>query len=185
MRDLQWVTDNQSHGHMAVTPNAKTGYLRPYVLIHDQAVFQAGSPFAVIRLGDVLDVLLVNADETGRAGKYRVYANLNSAMEKDLRVVPNTSELILSVPRSIFPYVWEGSIQLKKITPGDYGIKVFIGKRKGYENGNLLNVVKPNISRTGFVQKISTLDRQRRPGDVATLLLLGTGFAPNDLEMFK
>src|SRR5258708_5532807 len=155
MRDLQWVTANQIHGHMTATPNATTEYLRPYVYIHDHAVFQAGSPFAVIRRGDVLDILRVTTPQTGRAGTFRVYANLDPAMEKHLRIVPNTPELVLSVPHSVSPYVWEGSVLLKKVTPGDYGVTIYIGERKVYENDKLLHLVKPNIGKTGFVHRLS------------------------------
>jgi len=128
---------------------------------------------------------LVHTDETGRAGKFRIYANLDAAMEKQLRIVPNTPELVLSVPHSISPYVWEGSIHLKKITPGDYGVTIYIGKREVYKNDKLIRTVKPNISKTGFVRKLSAAEPHRRPGDVVTLYLVGSGFVPKDITLFK
>jgi CheY-like chemotaxis protein len=185
MHDLQWVTANQIHGHLKATPNAVTGYWKPYVYIHEQAVFQADSPFAVIRPGDVLDILLVNADETGRSGKFRVYANLNAAMEKEFRLVPDTPELELSTPRAIAPFVWEGLVRLKKITAGEYGLTAYIGKHEVYQNKALIQVVKPNISKMGFAQRLSALERHRRPGDRVTLYLLGSGFVPKDITLFK
>jgi len=183
-QDLQWVTANQIHGQMTATAAAKTQYLRPIVFIRDHAVFQADSPFAVIRSGDVLDILLIDANDTGSAGKYRLYANLDPAMEKRLRIIPNTPELVLSAPRRVLPYVWEGTVHLKKPIPGVYGVKVYIGDQDVYENNEWIHTVKPNIGNRGFARKLSVAEPHRRPGDIVTLYLLGSGFDPKDIAMF-
>src|SRR5258708_38764305 len=106
-------------------------------------------------------------------------------MEKKLRIVSNTPELVLSAPQSISPFVGEGHVRLKRLTPGDYGVKVYIGEQKVYENNKLIQTVKPNVGHAGFARQLSAQEPYRRPGDVATLYLLGSGFVPNDIAMFK
>src|SRR5262249_26264226 len=60
IRNLHLVTINQIEGEFVVLPTAPSQYVFPYVLLNNVPVFQASTPFAVIRPGEVLDIVFTH-----------------------------------------------------------------------------------------------------------------------------
>src|SRR4029077_13720793 len=96
IKNLQLVTANQIHGDMEVGANAQTAFVYPRVLIKNLPVFSAPEPFAVVRKGDVLTIIFISMEESGRAGRFRVITNLDDELFKQFQVSPSTPGLQIS-----------------------------------------------------------------------------------------
>lgn len=182
-RNLRLVTANQIRGEMVVGPDAKTAFVYPRVLIRKLPVFQAPEPFAVIRPGEVLNVLFTSMEETGRAGRFRVFTNLTEDQYKQFRIEGSTPGITIADLAPQLPYIVEGRLQIAPgVITGDYGMIMHTGPKKVFERLGMIRIVRPNVGISGFIQGIGIAERFRRPGDSIDFYIQGSGFRPEDLS---
>lgn len=184
IRDLKLVTANQIHGTMVVGKDAKTAFVYPRVLIKNLPVFSAPDPFAVVRKGEVLTIIFVSMENSGRAGRFRVITNLDEALAKDFKVEPSTEGLEISDLNPQLPYVMEGTLRIgQRMPPGDYGLVISIAGKPIFKREGMIKIVRPNVGQSGFVQGVMAADKFHRPGDRIELYVQGTGMSPQDLTV--
>jgi len=182
VKKLKLVTANQIHGDLEVGPQTKTGFVFPKVLIKNLPVFQAPEPFAVIRKGDVLNVMFTRMEEHGRAGQFRVFTHLDEPLAKQFHIEPSTPGITVSNINVQLPYIVEGTLHIGQGVPtGDYGLKILIAGKNVFERVGMIRIVRPNVGMSGFVQGLSIPELYRRPGDVIDFYVLGTGLLPPDV----
>jgi len=185
-RNLRLVTANQIHGDIVVASEAATQYVFPRVLLNQHPVFQAPQPFAVIRPGEVLDVLFTSLDEDGRGGRFRIFTNFDSKMAKQFRVRASAPGLEISALQPHPPFVMEGTLRLSEgVDHGDYDLVVTFGAREVFRKVQMLHIVGPNLGHTGLIQSLAVAERYHRPGDNVELFLQGSGFTSQDLEVLR
>ena len=183
VKNLKLVTANQIHGEMVVGTPAKTSFVYPRVLIKSLPVFQAPEPFAVIRKGEVLNVVFTRMEDNGRAGIFRVFTHLDDALANTFRVEPSTPGITISDIRLQLPYIVEGLMGIgPRVPTGDYGLKIFLGEKKIFERTGMIRIVRPNVGQNGFVQGLSVTELYRRPGDAVDFYVIGTGIQPADVS---
>lgn len=180
VRDFSLVTPNQIHGRLTIGPRTATAFAFPTVSIGNKVVFQAADPYAVIRPGEVLNLVFTEMGESGRSGRFRVFTNLDEKSFKRFRVVPSTPAIALGdlVPR--LPFVVDGSISVGPAVTGEYGVKIFLGSKLLWERDGVIRIVAPNVGQTGLVLRLQADDGFHRPGDAARFLVQGSGFQGSD-----
>ena len=181
VRDLALVTPNQIHGTLAARANAETKLAYPRVLIRKKPVFQAPEPFAIIRPGEVLNLVFTEMGQTGRTGRFRVYTNLTDEMFRTFRVVPSTPAIRVSELAPSFPFVVHGRIDIGPTVTGGYGVEIFLGEKRVWARDGIIRVVQPNLGATGLVHAARTVEPYHRPGDEVLIPVLGSGFQPADV----
>jgi two-component system, cell cycle response regulator len=183
VRNLRLVTINQIHGEMVIQSAAPTQYVFPHVMIQDTPVFQATTPFAIIRYREVLDVVFSKVDADGKGGTFRVYTHLDEALANRIVVRSNTTGVDVSALNIRLPYVAEGSVRVNHSVPrGAYPLSVWVGQENIYQKDGLVKVIGANIGTNGYIQKISPVDAFARPGDTFAIRIEGRGFVPEDVE---
>jgi len=181
VKNLRLITANQIHGQMVVGPEATTQYIYPKILIRGLPVFKAPEPFGVCRRGEVLDIELVNIDETGQSGQFRVITNLDEALYKKFRVDPTTPRLEIEGLTPKLPFYIDGVLRIAPgLTNGQYGLKASLGSHELFRKDPLVDVVRPNVGRTGSVDGLKAAEPAHRPGDRVEFVLHGSGFIPSD-----
>ncbi len=182
VKNLKLVTANQIHGDMIVAADAPTNFVYPQVLIKGLPVFRAPEPFAVVRKGEVLTIVFVSMDDSGRSGRFRVITNLDEKQAKEFRVEPSTTGLQISNMDLHLPYVIEETLQIEQHVPtGEYGLAVKLGNKPIYKRDGIIRVVRPNIGTSGYIQGVTPADRYHRPGDDIQLYIHGTGLTAQDM----
>lgn len=181
VKDMRLVTANQIAGRIVVGPEATTEYVYPKVLIHGLPVFRAPDPFGVVRHGEVLDILLTGIDETGQSGHFQVITNLDDNLLKLFHLDPTTPKLEVSRTTSELPFYVRGDIDIAPgLRSGSYGLTARIGPHELFRKDPLVDVVKPDVGRTGSVSKFKAVTLAHRPGDQLVINLEGSGFVPSD-----
>lgn len=185
VKNLKLMTPNQIHGILIVKSDAPTGAVFPQVLIQGKIVFRAPEPFAVIRPGEVFNLIFTEMAENGRSGRFRVYTNLTEAMFNAFQVVPDTTGIIISNLSPQLPFVVDGTINVEGAREGSFGIKIQIGETIIWDRPGLIRVIKPNVGQTGLVQQVRAVDGFHRPMDEPRFVLQGSGFQPQDAEILE
>lgn len=181
VKDLRLVTANQIHGEIEVGRDATTQYIYPKVLIRHLPVFKAVEPFGVVRPREVLDIQLVSIDESGQSGRFDVITNLTPADMKRFRVTPSTDKLEIANLTAKLPHHIEGLMEISKgLTNGQYGLSAYLGSHELFRKDPLVDVVRPNVGRTGSVENLKIGEPARRPGDSFQVTMRGSGFSPSD-----
>ena len=181
VKNMQLVTANQIQGMIVVGPEATTEYVFPKVLIHGLPVFRAPDPFGVVRHGEVLDILLTGIDETGQSGHFQVITNLDDPLMKLFHLEPTTPKLEISRTTTELPFYIRGDITIAPgLRSGSYGLTARIGAHELFRKDPLVDVVKPDVGRTGSVSRFKAATLAHRPGDQLILSLEGSGFVPSD-----
>lgn len=182
VQNLKLVTANQIHGELVVGPNAATDFVFPRVLIKGLPVFTAPEPFGVVRKGEVLTVIFISMEGSGRAGRFRVITNLDDDLFKQFRIEPSTAGLTISDIQPSLPYKVEGTLRIQPgVPPGSYGMTIFVGDKAVFRRDGMIRIVRPNVGQSGFVQGIIAENPYHRPGDAIDLYLQGTGMRADDL----
>lgn len=180
VKNLRLVTANQIHGQIEVGTDATTQYVNPKVYIRGLPVFRAPDPFGVVRRGEVLDIQLTSIDDSGQWGRFRVITNLDDALYSRFRIEPTNPKLEVSNLKTEFPFYVNGVIMIGMgLSRGQYGITTMMGKRELMRKDPIVDVVKPNVGRTGSIERVSATEVAHRPGDVLELTVKGSGFLPN------
>jgi len=186
VKDLRLATINEVQGDLVIHPDAPTQYVFPRVLINDSPVFQASNPFAIIRQGDVLNIVFTKMDENGHAGHFRVYTNLDPALAHEFHIAPSAESLEISPLEFNLPYRVEGVLRISDSVPrGDYGLLAFLGAREVFRKDHLIQITRPTLGSTGFVQKVMAQIPFRRPGDTVDIVIQGSGFTPGLAALLK
>lgn len=184
VRDLRLVTANQIHGVMDVGADATTQYVHPKVLIRGLPVFRAPDPFGVVRHGDVLDIVLVSIDETGQSGHFDVITNLEPADVKRFRVVPSTDKLEIAQLTPRLPFHIDGLMQIAPgLSNGHYGLTAYMGSHELKKKEPLVDVVRPNVGRSGSIDNLKAIEPAHRPNDAVQIALRGSGFTAGDTRL--
>lgn len=178
VKNLRLATANQIHGEIEVGPEAATSYVYPTVLIKDLAVFVAPQPFAVVRRGEVLSVKLTEMAEDGQSSKFRVVTNIDEKMFRQFWVEPSKPGLKVSSLKPTLPFIVDGVLRITGAATGEYGLTVSIFSKEVYRES--VDVLTPNLGKSGLISEIAAADRYHRPGDSLELLVNGTGFSPED-----
>jgi hypothetical protein len=183
VKNLHLVTANQIHGDLIVAPGAATHYVFPRVSLKNRPVFQAPQPFAVIRPGEVLDIVFTRLDEDGRGGGFRIFTYLDPTTAKLFHLKAGASGLEISALKPRLPFIMEGTLRLGEgVDHGDYDLIAFLGSKEVFRKRQMLHIVSPNVGQGGLIQSLKAAEFNHRPGDNVELLLQGTGFAPQDIE---
>jgi len=181
VKNMRLVTANQIQGMIVVGPEATTEYVYPKVLIHGLPVFRAPDPFGVVRHGEVLDIQLTGIDETGQSGHFQVITNLDDTLYKLFHLEPTTPKLEIARTTSELPFYVRGDITIAPgLRSGSYGLTARIGAHELFRKDPLVDVVKPDVGRTGSVSRFKAATLAHRPGDQLILSLEGSGFVPSD-----
>lgn len=181
VKNLRLVTANQILGIIVVGPEATTEYVYPKVLIHGLPVFRAPDPFGVVRHGEVLDIQLTGIDETGQSGHFQAITNLDDTLLKLFHLEPTTPRLEISRQTSELPFYVRGDITIAPgLHIGSYGLTARIGAHELFRKDPLVDVVKPDVGRTGSVSRFKATTLAHRPGDPLVINLEGSGFVPSD-----
>lgn len=184
--NLKLVTANQIHGEMVVGSQAATAFVYPRVLIKGLPVFSAPDPFAVVRPGEVLTIVFISMDDSGRSGRFRVITNLDAGSANRFRVEPSTAGLEVSNLEARLPHAVEGTLRIgQRVPPGEYGLVVFIGDKPVYRHDGMIHIVRPNVGLSGFVQGVTAAERYHRPGDAIQLYVYGSGLLPEDINQLS
>lgn len=183
VRDLALVTPNQIHGTLVISPKTKTGVSFPQVLINNKVVFQAPEPFAVIRPGEVLNLVFTEMGESGRSGRFRVFTNLTEEMAKNFSVEASTPTIFIRDLTPHLPFIVDGTIEIGPALGGEYDIDVKLKGKSIWLRKGIIRLVKPNVGQTGLVQRLQPVDGFHRPGDKGLFILQGSGFAPEDVGL--
>ncbi len=178
---LKLVTANQIHGEISVGPEATTQYVNPKILIKRLPVFKAEDPFGVVRRGEVLDIVLTSIDESGQSGRFRIITNLDPGLLKGLRVTPTTPKLEIGTLSPQLPFHLDGELRIAPgLSSGEYGLAAYFGTHELLKKDPLVDVVRPDVGRTGSVSSLKTSELAHRPGDLLQLTIQGSGFAYGD-----
>lgn len=180
IRDLALRTPNQIHGTLVVNEKAETAVAFPRVLIQGKVVFQAPEPFAVIRLGEVLNVVFTEMGESGRTGRFRVFTHLTPEMVPDFTVQSSTTAIQIADLTPALPFLVDGDIRIGPAAGGEYDLTVRLNDKILWNREGIIRVVKPNVGQTGLVQRLQGTEDFYRPGDRAFFLIQGSGFQPED-----
>ncbi len=186
VKNLRLITTNQIHGEIEVGPEALTAFIYPRIYIRHLPVFTAPEPFGVVRPNEVLYISMLNVDDTGLSGKYRVITNLDDAAFKRFHVMPTTPGLELGNTVADLPFRVDGTMILSERVPtGKYGLVAYLGKREIYREPELVQIVHPNVGVTGLIKDITAPDPFQRPGRSTTLTLTGSSFVPVQATLLK
>ena len=169
VKNLALITPNQIHGTLDVSPNSATMVSFPKVLIKDKVVFQAPDPFAVIRPGEVLNLVFTEMGESGRSGRFRVFTNITPEMFKTFKVLISTPTIQVSELTPSYPFVVEGTINIGPAAGGEYDMVVSMNNKIVWNKAGIIRVVKPNVGQSGLIQKVQVVDGFHRPGDRAQI----------------
>jgi len=184
LKSLNLVTPNQIHGIFSIDKDVQTGFVFPQVLIQGKVVFQAPDPFAVIRPGEVLNLVFTEMEEGGRSGWFRVYTNLSEETFKKFSVQASTVGVEITDLRPELPFMVNGRLEIGwRVPEGTYDLFTKLGDKTTWERKSIIQVIKPNVGSTGLIQKIITTDGFHRPGDQAKFILQGSGFQPGDVNL--
>jgi hypothetical protein len=184
VKNLKLITANQIHGEMEISPDAKTQFVYPKVLIKNLPVFSAPEPFAVVRKGEVLTILFIRMEENGRGGRFRIITNLDETLARQFEVLPSTPGIEVGNLETHLPFAVDGDLRIRPgVPPGDYGLIVKIGGKEVFRRDTLIHIVRPNIGQSGFIQGVIAQDAHHRPGDKVQLYVQGTGLSPDDLNV--
>ncbi len=185
VKNLALITPNQIHGTLDINDKSATMLAFPKVLIQGKVVFQAPEPFAVIRPGEVLNLVFTEMGESGRSGRFRVFTNLNQEMFKDFKVTVSTPSIRVTDVSPAFPFLVDGTIIIGPAVGGDYDIAITLKDKTLWERKGVIRVVKPNVGQSGLIQKVMTLDGYQRPGDKVRFAIQGSGFQPDDVHILQ
>lgn len=183
VKNLKLMTPNQIQGVLVVKSDAKTGAVFPQVLIQDKVVFRAPEPYAVIRPGEVLNMVFTEMGESGRSGRFRVFTNLTQNMFDAFRVSVDTTSITVSDLVPHLPFVVDGTLTIGSTREGDFGIQIFIGETLIWDKPGIIRVVQPNVGQSGLAQQLRAIDGFHRPGDEAHFALHGSGFQESDADI--
>lgn len=179
VKDLKLVTANQIQGLMAVGDAATTQYIYPKIFIRGLPVFKAPDPFGVVRRGEVLDIHLTSIDESGQWGKFRVITNLDEALYQRIKIEPTSAHLDISNIKPSLPFYVDGAIEIAPgLSSGSYGLSVLLGTHEIFRKQPLVEVVKPNIGKSGSIESVDAKELAHRPGDMVEFDITGSGFLP-------
>lgn len=181
IKNLQLVTLNQIHGTLVVGAKTPTSVSFPQILIQGKVVFRASEPFAVIRPGEVLNVILTEMGETGRTGRIRIFTNLTPEMFPLMQVMSSTPTINITDIVPTLPYVVDATIDTGwHAAGGEYDLLVKLGAVTIFERKGFVRIVRPNVGQTGLAQQIRAADGYHRPDDIAKFVVMGSGFLQED-----
>lgn len=183
VKNLALITPNQIHGTLEISPKSATMVAFPQVLIGEKVVFQAPEPFAVIRPGEVLNLIFTEMGESGRSGRFRAFTNLNVDTFGDFKVSVSTPAIQVTDMIPTFPFIVDGTILIGPAVSGEYDIDIALKGRNIWHRGGIIRVVKPNVGQSGLVQRVQAVDGFHRPGDKVILSVVGSGFQPQDVSV--
>jgi hypothetical protein len=185
VKDLTLITPNQIHGRLVTDASSKTDFSFPTVSIAGKVVFQAPEPFAVIRPGEVLNLVFTEMGESGRTGRFRVFTNLTQEMFSHFTVAPTTSSIAITHLTPSHPFIVDGTVQIGPAVTGDNGNRVKLDDKVIWQKDGVIRIVHPNLGQTGLVQRIQAEDGFYRPGDTARFIVQGSGFRFEDASALK
>lgn len=182
VQNLTLVTANQIRGLMVVGDAATTQYIYPKIVIRGLPVFRAPEPFGVVRRGEVLDIHLTSIDDTGQWGKFRIITNLDNTLYPRLSVQPTTTHLDVSDLKPQLPFYVDGTIEIAPgLASGSYGLRVLLGNHEIFQKKPLVDVVRPNIGKSGSIENVQAVELAHRPGDTVEFVVEGSGFQANQV----
>ncbi len=185
VKNLKLMTPNQIHGVLVVKSDTLTGVVFPQVLIQGKVVFRAPEPLAVIRPGEVLNVVFIERGEDGRSGRFRVFTNLTEAMYSHFEVIPSTISMRITNVEPHLPFIVDGVLTIGGAMLGSYGLDIKLGSKTIWSRPGMIQIIQPNVGEAGLTQEIRPADGFHRPGDNARFMLFGSGFQPNDINLLK
>ena len=185
VKNLSLVTPNQIHGTLDISGESATMAAFPHVLIQGKVVFQAPEPFAVIRPGEVLNLVFTEMGESGRSGRFRVFTNLTEEMFSNFKVSVSTPSIEVKDLTSQVPFIVDGTVIIGPAVGGEYDINITLKEKNIWTKKGIIRVVRPNVGQSGLIQKVMAQDGFHRPGDTARFSLHGSGFQPNDVNLIK
>jgi len=178
IKNLELVTANQIRGLMVVGEAATTQYIYPKIFIRGLPVFRAPDPFGVVRPGEVLDIQLLSINESGQWGQFRLVTNLDHSQYTKIKVEPTSNRLEVSNLKPKLPFYVEGTIEITPgLASGSYGLKVSRQDREIFRKQPVVDVIKPNVGKTGSVESVEAQELAQRPGDQAQFSIKGSGFS--------
>ncbi len=183
VKDFSLVTPNQIHGRLVIAPSAATAFAFPTVSIGEKVVFQAAAPYAVIRPGEVLNLVFTEMGESGRTGRFRVFTNLDEAMLAKFHVEPSVPSISLGRLSARLPFIVDGTISVGPAVTGVYGVRVMLANKVLWNRDGIIRIVNPNVGQTGLVLRVQAEDGFQRPGDVARFVVQGSGFQGSDADV--
>ncbi len=185
VKNLVLVTPNQIHGTLVISEKSATIVAFPRVLIKGKVVFQAPEPFAVIRPGEVLNLIFTEMGESGRSGRFRVFTNLDQEMFSNFRVTVSTPSIQVTDLNPQLPFVVDGTINIGPAVGGAYDLDITLKDKNIWHRSGIVRVVRPNVGQSGLIQKVLPHDGFYRPGDTARFSLHGSGFQPGDINAIR
>jgi len=182
VRNLRLVTVNQIRGEFVIHPLAPTQYVFPHILLQDTPVFQAANPYAVIRKGEVLNIVFTRMDADGKGGRFRAYTNLSPEQTEQFAIRSEVTGLDVSPLSFRPPYLAEGSLRIASQVPrGDYDLVASLSGQDIFRKDHLVQVIRATLGRTGFIQNIVPQTKNARPGDTVRVMIQGRGFEAADV----
>lgn len=182
IKNLRLVTLNQIHGTLLVGPKTATSVSYPQILIQNKVVFRASEPFAVIRPGEVLNVILTEMGDNGQTGRIRVFTNLTPDSFSLFKIEVSTPIIQIVEVTPHLPFIVDATIDTGfRPGSGSYDLFVKLGALIIFEKKGFVRVVRPNVGQTGLAQQVRALDGFHRPGDSARFVVMGSGFLPADV----
>lgn len=185
VKNLSYVTLNQIHGSLIVASTCPTSVGYPQVNINGKVVFRAPEPYAVIRPGEVLNVLFTEMGESGRSGRFRIYTNLTPEMFSKLTVTTSTAAIQITDLTPQLPFIVDATIQIGPALTGEYAMAIRLADKTIWERPGVIRIVQPDISEAGLVQRLRATNGFYRPGDHAQFVIQGSGFRPQDTNLLK
>jgi len=185
VKRLQYVTTNQITGTFTIGKNASTAVFFPEVTIQGKTVFRAPEPFAVIRPGEVLNLIFQEIGESGTSAWFRVFTNLNPELYGAMSVSFSTAAIHAKNLRPHLPFIVEGSIDTKDAPDGSYDVFVKIHDRIVWARPDYIKVLHAGEKEAGLFEKIESTDGFYRPGDKVKFLIQGSGFREGDVRSFS
>jgi hypothetical protein len=180
VKNLRLITANQIHGQIEVGTEATTQFIHPKIMIRALPVFRAPEPFGVVRHGEVLEMELTSIDEGGQWGRFRVITNLDDSLYSKFRLEPTDSRLEVSNLKAQLPFYVDGVVMIAPgLKRGQYGLVARLGSHELFRQDPLVDVVKPNVGKTGSIEKVQATEIAHRPGDSIELMIKGSAFLPN------
>ncbi len=182
VKNLKLITLNQIHGTLVVDPKTATSVSFPQILIKGKVVFRAPEPFAIIRPGEVLNVILTEMGDSGRTGRIRIFTNLTPDMFPLLSIEASTTSIRVVDITPALPHIVDATIDTGwHAGGGEYDLKVKLGPIAVFERKGFVRIVRPNVGQTGLAQQVRALDGFHRPGDNAKFVIMGSGFLQEDV----
>lgn len=177
VRNLRLVTINQIQGEFVIHPSAPTQYVYPYVLLNEVPVFKAAAPFAIIRPGEVLDIVFTRMDADGKGGRFRSYVNFGESDTNRYSIQSDVPGITVTPLAFKPPYIAEGTVRIAlEVARGNYDLIGQLDQKEVFRKEGLIQVIRPTMGKNGFIEGLKVSNSFVRPGDSLQIRVEGRGF---------